>query len=120
MYEKIVAPWSTTVKSWRWGIWYLSGTVTLLRARKSPHGRQSSGVRSGTICSGDDQLLSEGRIIPNCSMWSNSCCAILNCSGANLLVRVKTGGAVVVMRCITVCFTRRSPASHQETRIAIV
>ena len=64
------------------------GTMTLLRAR---HGRQSPGVCLGTICSGDDQLLSEGRIITNCSMWSNSCCAILNRSGANLRVCVGCG-----------------------------
>ncbi len=97
MWEKMVAPWSTAVKSWRWRTGYLSGTVALLRAQKSPHGRQSPGVCLGIICSGDDQLLSEGRIIPSCSMWSNSCRAIFNHSGANLRVRAKTGGPVVMI-----------------------
>ena len=92
-----VAHWGTAAKSWRFGTRYLSGIVTLLRARKSPHGCQSPGVRLGVICIGDDQLLSEGRIIPNYSMWSNSCCAILNRSGTNLQFHAKMGGPVVVM-----------------------
>ena len=41
----------------RWRI--LSGTVTLFSVRRSPQWCQSSGVRFGTMCRGDAQLLED-------------------------------------------------------------
>ena len=54
--DQWVAPWVTAVKSWRWGTGYLSSSDPV-ESVESPHGRQFPGVRFGTICTGEDQLL---------------------------------------------------------------
>ncbi len=36
-----------------------------------------------TICSGDANAFSEGRMMPRCSMWLNSSCAVFRFSGAS-------------------------------------
>ncbi|KFD67382.1 LOW QUALITY PROTEIN: hypothetical protein M514_20418 [Trichuris suis] len=68
----------------------------------SPQGRQVPGCFLGTICSGDAQLLLEGRMIPNRSIVSNSCLAARNFCGGNRRGRLKTGGPKVIIRCCTV------------------
>ena len=52
------------------------------------------------MCSGDNQLLADGRMMPKSSMCSNSCRAILTRSG---LAHEWTGGPVVVIWCVTSC-----------------
>ena len=59
-----------------------------------------------TMQSGDDQLLDEGRMIPNSNICSNSCQAILSRSGASLRWHTLTGGPVMFIRCVMSCFIR--------------
>ena len=50
---------------------------------------------SGTMCSGEDQALNEGRMIPSCSMCSNSCLATWRHSNVRRRGRAEAGGPVV-------------------------
>ena len=61
----------------------------------SAHGRQSPGVFLGTRWRGDDQLLADGRMMPNSSMWSNSWRATRRRSGPRRRARADTGSPVV-------------------------
>ena len=47
-------------------------------------------------------------MIPDWSMCANSSRATLSCSGARRRGRAETGGPVVCMWCVTVCFTGSS------------
>ena len=52
-------------------------------------------------------MLEDGRMIPSCSMWSNSWRAFLSRSGVRQQGRAETGGPVVSI-CVTSCFTGSS------------
>ena len=65
--------------------WVEIRAVARLSARLSPQGHQSPGVFFGTMCKGEDKVLEEGQMIPNCSMCSNSCLAAWRQSGARCL-----------------------------------
>ena len=88
-----------------WGMGYLYGVVTLLRARYSSQGSQSPAVFFGAMWSGEDQLLDEGLMMPSCSMWSNSSLAMRRHSGGRRRALAVTEGPVVVMWCVMVCLT---------------
>ncbi len=59
----------------------------------------------GDHVEGEDQLLDEGRIMPDWSMSSNSWRATLSRSGVRRRAREEIGGPVVRMWCVTECFT---------------
>ncbi len=87
-------PWRDEEKSCRGGMGYLSGVVTWLRCRKSPHGLQSPDF-FGTMCRGDAQGLLEGRMMPMSNMCWNSFLLAHNRSGERRLVFMAMGGPVV-------------------------
>ena len=59
-----------------------------------------------TMCSGNDQLLDDGRMIPSSVICFNSCLATLSRSEASLRGYMLTGGPAVSMWCATVCLIK--------------
>jgi hypothetical protein len=79
---------------------YESATVTMLRRRKSPRGRHDPSAFL-TMCTGDDQGLSDRRTIPSFSSCRNSTFAAANFSASSRRKREAMGGPEVLMLCYT-------------------
>ncbi len=78
--------------------------MTMLRRRKSPQGRHIPSAFL-TMCRGDDQGLSDRRMIPSFSSCRNSALATANFSASSRRKREAMGGPEVLMWCSTFVLT---------------
>ena len=67
-----------------------------------------------TMCNGEAQQLEDGQMMPRANIRSNSWQAILSRSGGSLRGQEATGGPLVGMWWVTVCFTGWSRGGGQS------
>ena len=81
------------MQSWRKGIGYLSGVVTVFNHRKLPHGRSPPSFLP-TMWRGEAQGEQDHLMIPSSSMEANSSLATASLAGLRRLALAYTGGPV--------------------------